>query len=171
MCRFYSAILMKNGDLLHNQCLMSHEDIIDLFNINDTNPNCDNFVRVEFSPKNNNDSVDEDYNDSINIERYVLIVDEENVPDWFEKHRENVTSKLKDIVSKRIILTNQKILTDGLYIVGKGVVVNKLINGTIIELFGTVKYVYEGGIIENVVGGTVLHVLMNTVQKKLKNKI
>jgi hypothetical protein len=150
---------MKNGDLLHNQCLMSHEDIIDLFNINDTNSNCDNFVRVEFSPKEKwNDSFDEDYNDSINIERYVLIVDEENVPDWFEKHRENVTSKLKDIVSKQIILTNQKILTDGLYIVGKGVVVDKLINGTIIELFGTVKNVSEGGIIKNVVGGTVQNV-------------
>ena len=35
MCKFYSAIVMKNGDLLHNQSLMSHEDIIDMFEIND----------------------------------------------------------------------------------------------------------------------------------------
>jgi len=149
MCRFYSAIVMKNGNLLHNQSLMSHEDIIDMFELNDTNPNCDNFVRVEFSPKDNNDSV--------NIEKYFLSVDEKILPLWFEQYREYVTSRLKDFVNKRIILTNKKILSDGLYVVGKDVVINKLINGTIVDLLGTVQIV-RGGTVQNVRGGTVQNV-------------
>jgi len=159
MCKFYSAVVTKNGDLLHNQNLMSHEDIIDLFNLNDSNSNCDNFVRVEFST--------EDFEDSVNIEKYKLIVDEKSIPDWFEKHREYITSRLKDFVSKRIILTNQKILTDGLYIVGKDVIINKLINGTIVNLFGTVQEVCEGGTVQEVCeGGTVQEVCEGgTVQK------
>jgi hypothetical protein len=83
---------MKNGDLLHNENLMSHEDIIRLFNINDTQVNCDKFVRIEFAP---NDTIDYSY-----IEKYELKVDESNVPDWFEKHREYIINQLKEIVSK-----------------------------------------------------------------------
>ena len=149
MCRFYSAIVTKNGDLLHNQSLMSHEDIIDMFELNDTNPNCDNFVRVEFSPKDNNDSV--------NIEKYFLSVDEKILPLWFEQYREYVTSRLKDFVNKRIILTNKKILSDGIYIVGENIVIDKLVNGSIIDLFGTVQNVC-GGTVQNVCGGTVQNV-------------
>ena len=159
MCKFYSAIVTKNGDLLHNQSLMSHEDIIDLFNLNDNNPNCDNFVRVEFSTDN--------YEDSVDIEKYELIVDEKSIPDWFEQYREYITSRLKDFVSKRIILTNQKILTDGLYVVGKDVVIDRLINGTIIYLFGTVQKVYAGGTVQEVNSGGTVQVVYSggTVQE------
>jgi hypothetical protein len=131
MCKFYSAIVMKNGDLLHNENLQSHEDIIWLFNIRDSQVNCDKFVRVEFTPK-----VDSDYSD---IEKYRLIVDETSTPDWFEQHREYVTTRLKDFVSKRIILSDQKILTGGLYVV-KDCVIDKVIGATIVYLFGTVTY-------------------------------
>jgi len=109
MCKFYSAIVMRNGDLLHNENLTSHEDIIDLFNINDNQFNCDKFVRVEYSPDEEKDLPD--------ITKYVLRVDESTTPDWFEKHREFITDKLKDIVSRRIITGNHKLLTGGLYVV------------------------------------------------------
>ncbi len=109
MCKFYSAIVMRNGDLLHNENLTSHEDIIDLFNINDNQFNCDKFVRVEYSPDENKDLPD--------ITKYVLRVDESTTPDWFEKHREFITEKLKDIVQRRIITGNHKLLTGGLYVV------------------------------------------------------
>ena len=109
MCKFYSAIVMRNGDLLHNENLTSHEDIIDLFNINDNQFNCDKFVRVEYSPDENKDLPD--------ISKYVLRVDESTTPDWFEKHREFITEKLKGIVERRIITGNHKLLTGGLYVV------------------------------------------------------
>ena len=129
MCKFYSAIVMKNGDLLHNENLMSHEDIIALFNINDSQVNCNKFVRVEFTP--------EDQNDLPNIEKYVLRVDESETPKWFEKYREYVTSRLKDIVSKRIITSDQKLLTGGLYVV-KDCIIDRVIEAKIVFLRGTV---------------------------------
>ena len=109
MCKFYSAIVMKNGDLLHNENLMSHEDIIDLFNINDSQTNCNKFVRVEFSPDNDSDLPD--------ISKYKLNVDESTTPNWFGKHREYVTERLTDIVKNRIISGSRKLLIGGLYVV------------------------------------------------------
>ncbi len=133
MCKFYSAIVMKNGDLLHNENLMSHEDIIRLFNINDSQTNDDKFVRVEFTP--------EDQSDLPDIEKYVLRVDEDSTPIWFEKHREYVTERLKEFVSKRIITSDQKILTGGLYVV-KDCIIDKVVEATVVYLRGTVTYNY-----------------------------
>ena len=108
MCKFYSAIVMKNGDILHDVHLTSHEDIIDLYKLKDDSMR-DNFVRVEYTPENSSDLPD--------ITKYQLNVDESSTPDWFEKHREYVESRLRDIVSKRIITADQKLLTGGLYVV------------------------------------------------------
>ena len=110
MCKFYSAIIMKNGDILHDENIKSHEGIIAMFNIRDNNPNCDNFVRVEFSPDN--------FDNLADIEKYKLYVDESICPDWFEDQRDYVTSRLKDIVDMRIIKNKEiNLLTGGLYIV------------------------------------------------------
>jgi hypothetical protein len=136
MCKFYSAIVMKNGDLLHDVHLSSHEDIIDLYNLKD-NSTRQNFVRVEYTPDDGKDFAD--------IEKYKLNVDEKNIPEWFEKHREYVTERLKDIVSKRIINTDQKILAGGLYIIGD-CKINKVAtsaivyvnSGTVTDNYGTV---------------------------------
>jgi hypothetical protein len=130
MCRFYSAIVLENGDLLHNVNLQSHEDIIRLFNINDTQTNCYKFVRVEFTPNDSSDLPD--------IEKYKLNVDERSTPKWFEKHREYITTRLKEIVNKRIILSDQKILTGGLYVV-KDCIIDKLICAQVIYLQGQVN--------------------------------
>jgi hypothetical protein len=160
MCKFYSAIVMRNGDLLHNENLMSHEDIIRLFNINDSQVNCDKFVRVEFTP--------DEYSDYPDIEKYKLNVDEEIIPEWFEKHREYITSRLKEFVSKRIITSDQKILTGGLYVV-KDCIIDKLIIATVVFLQGTVQEVCNGGTVQKVCnGGTVQEVWDGgTVQKVL----
>jgi len=120
---------MRNGDLLHNENLTSHEDIIRLFNINDSQVNCDKFVRVEFTP--------DDSKDFIDIDKYKLNIDEDSTPKWFEKHREYVTSRLKDFVKKRIITSDQKILTGGLYVV-TNCIIDKVVAAEIIYLSGTV---------------------------------
>jgi hypothetical protein len=134
MCKFYSAIVMRNGDILHNENLTSHEDIISLFNINDSQVNCDKFVRVEFSP-----DIDPDLPF---IEKYKLNIDENCNPKWFEKQRDHVTEYLKDFVNKRIITSNQKILTGGLYVV-KDCIIDKLMSAQIVYLQGQVKEMRE----------------------------
>ena len=136
MCKFHSAIVLRNGDILHNENLSSHEDLIRLFDINDTQMNCDKFVRVEFCPDNTSDYPD--------IDKYKLNVDEESTPDWFEKHRDYVTERLRDFVSKRIISSDKKILTGGLYVV-TNCLINKVINAQVVYLNGTVQRVEAGG--------------------------
>ncbi len=138
MCKFYSAIVMKNGDLLHHESLTSHEDLIDFFNINDSLVNCEKFVRVEFTP---NETSDLPY-----IEKYKLNV-ENSVPGWFGQHREFITQKLTDIVKKRIITSDQKILTGGLYVV-KDCLINRVKEAAIVYLQGTVQKVYDGGTVQ-----------------------
>ena len=145
MCKFYSAIVMRNGDLLHNENLTSHEDLIRLFNINDTQANCDKFVRVEFCP--------DDYKDYPLIEKYKLNIDEESCPEWFEKHREYVTERLKEIVSKRIVTSHQKIITGGLYVIAD-CVIDKVIAAEVVYLSGTVTENY-GTVTKN--SGTVTY--------------
>jgi hypothetical protein len=147
MCKFYSAIVMKNGDLLHNENLTSHEDLIDLFGINDTQTNCDKFVRVEFTPDEEKDYFD--------IEKYKLNIDEETTPKWFEKHREYTTERLKEFVSKRIITTDKKILTGGLYVV-KDCIIGKLKVATVVYLQGTVQQVRDGGTVQEVRDGGIV---------------
>jgi hypothetical protein len=125
MCKFYSAIVLRNGDLLHNENLTSHEDIIRLFNINDSQVNCDKFVRVEFTPDKNSDFPI--------IEKYKLRVDESSVPDWFESYKEYITQRLKEFVGKRIILSDQKILTGGLYVV-KDCIIDTIIAAQVVYM-------------------------------------
>jgi hypothetical protein len=160
MCKFYSAIVLRNGDLLHNENLTSHEDLIDFFEIKDIQINCDKFVRVEFSPENDNDFSD--------IEKYQLRIDEDSIPEWFEKHREYISERLKEIVIRRIITSDKKILTGGLYVV-KDCIINKLKEARIVYLQGTVQEVLAGGTVQEVWnGGTVQKVRAGgTVQKVL----
>ena len=117
MCKFKSAIVMRNGDLLHHESLTSHEDLIDFFNINDSHACCDKFVRVEFTPDDKLNLAD--------ISKYILRVDESVVPDWFDKYRNAIQQKLTEIVSKRIISGSHKLLTGGLYVV-KDAQINRL---------------------------------------------
>jgi hypothetical protein len=144
MCKFYSAIVMKNGDVLHDEHVLSHEDLIALFNINDSQTNCDKFVRVEFTPP------DEDYAD---IEKYKLNVDEENTPKWFEKHREFVTEKLKGIVKTRIILTDRKLLIGGLFVV-KDCKVDRIKDCHVINISGSAQVggIYGSAQVKNIYG-------------------
>ena len=144
MCKFYSAIVMRNGDLLHNEYIMSHEDIIRLFDINDSQVNCDKFVRVEFRPEDDSDLPD--------IEKYNLVIDESCNPKWFEKHREYVTSKLKDFVGRRIIKSDQKLLTGGLYVI-KDCHIDKLICAQVVYMQNSQVNVMWGNSQVNVMRG------------------
>jgi hypothetical protein len=142
---------MKNGDLLHNETLSSHEDIIDLFGINDTQTNCDKFVRVEFTP--------EDDVDYPNIGKYRLVVDEQTTPRWFEKHREYVTSRLSDFVKTRIILSDRKFLTGGLYVVKDCQIGNIKFAMIVFLQNSSVKTMWENSSVETMWGNSSVEVM------------
>ena len=141
MCKFYSALVKKNGDLLHDPHLISHEDLIDLFEIND---NGKGFCCVEYSPKDN------EWGD---IDSFKLKIDEWEIPDWFTGNmQKKITGQLHRIVKSRILKgEKRKILTGGHYIlvdceIGKlqNVIIYYMENSTVKSMSGssTVKSMY-----------------------------
>jgi len=115
MCKFKSAIVLRNGDILHNDFTDSHEDLIGLFGLVDNGK--ENFVRIEYST--NSKRLDK-------IENYSLVVDEKSTPAWFEEIQESVTGQMKIIVSNMIISENQKIIVGRAIILTGNAIVNKI---------------------------------------------
>ena len=126
MCEFKSAIVTATGDLLHNPFTDSHEDLVRLFKLNDTatvrgEPR---FCRVEFKPENRDGLAD--------VDKYVLRVDEERKPEWFdEKMEKSTVAKLRLIIAGMIISGEVDILIGGAYILAKGAKVGTVKNALI----------------------------------------
>ena len=159
MCQFKSFILLKNGDILHNDFIQSHEDLITLFNINDNNVlSTRNFVRCEFVPKPDKKGII--HYDKPNT--YELIIDEQHCPDWVEPLKEQTIISMKAIIKTYIVkdakmLVGQFAIITGnvdkvmdssfVYITKKGRVTNNYgtvtVNyGTVTDNNGTVTYNY-----------------------------
>ena len=120
MCRFLSAVVSRTGEIYCNPLIDSHEDIIDYFNIQDTQ--MQHIVRVEFFPI--------EKEDLINIDRYNLKVDEQEIPEWFNEHKESVIERLKLIIKNCILKESRKIAI-GAVIIGDGITVHRLINANV----------------------------------------
>lgn len=50
MCQFLSAIVLKNGDVLHSPLLDSHSELVQLFQLPDSRLHHQHFAKVEFTP-------------------------------------------------------------------------------------------------------------------------
>ena len=105
MCQFKSAIVLKNGDVIHNEWIDSHEDLVTLYNLKDEGK--EEFVRVEYVPEDT----------PSNLDKYALKVDEKETPDWFNP--EKTERKLRAIVKKMIItgdvsmIVGKRVILDG----------------------------------------------------------
>lgn len=87
MCKFYSAIVSKNGELYHNPFSTSHEEIIDSCDLKD---NLALICRIEFYPKDEKDISD--------YKKYQLHFDDQR-SDWFTDQMESdIIKKLKVII-------------------------------------------------------------------------
>jgi hypothetical protein len=124
MCKFKSAIVLKNGDILHNGYTDSHEDLMEYFKIKDDNQFWQNFVRIEFSPDKPENLMD--------VNSYLLKIDEDSTPDWFEEIKGLVIERMKDVVSSLFINQDEDIIIGKSIILGK-VNVKRLINCFVIN--------------------------------------
>jgi hypothetical protein len=125
MCQWKSAIVTRQGELLHHWNVDSHENLVSLFDLKDKN---DYFVRVEFTPTDNK------YAD---VTAYVLRVDEQSTPAWFEDFRESVTEKLRGIISKAIITGDRRIIVEGEWILAGEAKLERLCGGRVIRMLGS----------------------------------
>ena len=116
MCKFLSAIGLKNGDIICDPSIDSHEDIIQLHSLKESKMR--NWVRIEFYPEN-----DEDLGD---LSKYELKIDDSHF-DWIDKIRDKWISKLKAKLKRVIITEDTFLLSSGTYILSGKILINKLL--------------------------------------------
>jgi hypothetical protein len=115
MCRTFSFIASKNGELYYSLRSDSHEDIVADNEIIDNHQV--NIVRIEFTPGNWQD-----------VESYQLKVDESLLPPWWDRElQESIYKKCCSWVSQRIVTGTRKQLIG----VGPWVLVNANINSVL----------------------------------------
>jgi hypothetical protein len=73
MCNFFSAIVLKNGDVLHLEGVDSHADLVRHFKLPD-DTECRHFAKVELTPGA----------DPFDASTYVFRLDEATAPGWWE---------------------------------------------------------------------------------------
>ena len=91
MCNFKSGIILKNRVVLTPEGNESHSDLLESLGIEDTHMNASKtFVRAELIPKNNDKMID--------VKEWKYKVDQDIVPDWYEKDPERYEQEFRDAV-------------------------------------------------------------------------
>ena len=105
MCEFKSALVLQSEEIVTSPFTESHEDLIDMVELKD---NGKAFVRIEFSPANNQ------YAD---VDKYVLKCDQKDTPDWWTTEVvQRVTVRMRDLIRRMIVTEDKVILVGGQYI-------------------------------------------------------
>lgn len=93
MCQFKSGIILKNRVVLTPEGNESHSDLLENLGIEDTHMNATKtFVRAELIPKNNDKMTD--------VKEWRYKVDQDIVPDWYEKDPERYEQEFRDTIEK-----------------------------------------------------------------------
>ena len=93
MCNFKSGIILKNKVVLAPEDNESHSDLLESIGIEDNHMNATKtFVRAELIPKNNDKMTD--------VKEWRYKVDQDIVPDWYEKDPERYEKEFRDAVEK-----------------------------------------------------------------------
>jgi len=123
MCNFLSAIAFKNGDILCDPNVDSHEDLVSMFDLKESKLR--NWARIEYVPQNGNYHL---------IQDYELKIDENPAPEWVKDSiKEKWVNKLNVILKKLIVTENKTVLSSGTWILTDGVLINKLLYCRIIK--------------------------------------
>ena len=95
MCNFKSGIILKNKVVLAPEGNESHSDLLESLEIEDNHMNASKtFVRAELIPKNNDKMTD--------VKEWRYKVDQDIVPDWYEKDPERYEKEFRDAVEKHM---------------------------------------------------------------------
>lgn len=106
MCRFKSAIILKNKVVLAPEGNESHSNLLNSLNIEDNNMNAMKvFVRAELIPK--------DGNKTTSIDEWIYKVDQDITPNWYDEDpkryenefRESVKTYMEEYIKNKNIVT------------------------------------------------------------------
>src|SRR5208283_891747 len=95
MCKFFSAIVTKTGELYYDKFNHSHQDLIELNNLREGIVS-NNFIRLEYYSDNY---------DLSDLSSYKLHIDKFSIPNWFNDNlKENVINKLNAVIKPMILI-------------------------------------------------------------------
>ena len=131
MCQFFSALVLRNGDILWHEATDSHSDLVAHFQMPD-NPACKHFAKVEFTPPEVEGwPMFEDW------EKYNLRVDEDTRPDWFDEVENGVVKKLQSVIRSMIVNDERPLILGGARILVSGAKINAIKSSRVISMSGT----------------------------------
>ena len=101
MCQFKSGIILKNKVVLTPEGNESHSDLLESLVIADTHINAaKTFVRAELLPENNDKMTD--------VKEWRYKVDQDIVPDWYEKDPGRYEQEFRDAVEAYMVNWKKK---------------------------------------------------------------
>ena len=124
MCKFLSAIGLKNGDIICEPSIESHELLIEANKLNDEGSKLRNWVRIEYYPDSYNDK------DLADISKYNLHIDDGHF-DWIDSVKSKWVRKLNVKLKKIIVEEDRVFLPVGLFILKGEITIRYAGNATI----------------------------------------
>ena len=131
MCDFLSAVVLRNGDVLHHDATDHHSDLVRHYKLPDDRE-CRHFAKVEFTPP-----VKDGVPDYADADGYTLRVDEETEPQWFAELREQVEQKCRSIVRAMLVADERDLLLGGCWILVGGAKVRDAKSARIVAMYDT----------------------------------
>jgi hypothetical protein len=155
MCQFLSAIVLKNGDVLHSPLLDSHSELVTLFKLPDTSAHHQHFAKVELTPP-------ADWEGWADVSNWDFRLDEPTQPGWWADVAQSAEESVRNIIRRAILPAGERDFhLDGLAIIGPGVTVRAmrggrayLWGGTLTEMWGGTLTEMWGGTLTEMRGGT-----------------
>jgi hypothetical protein len=128
MCKFLSAIVMRNGDVLCDpEHTDSHEDLILAHGLRDSGAlgsGGRDWSRVEFVPPKDGDIAD--------LDRWTLTLDEDHAkPSWWDESEPALRTRLCEMVRAHIVDDKRPILLGGWWIVIRTAQIGKVVGAAI----------------------------------------
>lgn len=133
MCSFFSAILLRNGDLLHHWNTDSHSELIMHFKLPDDSE-CRHFAKIEFTPPRKDDRLD-----FADVDGYTLKIDETTAPQWAEEMREQAEKRRRSIVRDMLITDRRELIIDGCWIAADIAEIVRLRGGRVLSVYDSAR--------------------------------
>jgi hypothetical protein len=136
MCNFLSALILKNGTVLHHPMLDSHSDLVRYFKLHDNTPFLHHFAKVELTP-----------GDWADVSTWQWKLDEPSRPVWFTEEAEHQAERHVRDIAKRMILRDgeHELIVDGCWIVCGTAKVRDVRGGRIVRVEGSAQITHVRG--------------------------
>ena len=129
MCQFFSALVLRNGDVLHHPMLDSHADLVTYFGLPDATAYHQHFAKVELTPV-----------DWFDASTWTFRLDEETAPGWWADVAIGVEATLRATAARMIVMSGTKrLIVDGCWIIGGTAVIHDVRGGRLLRVGGAAQ--------------------------------